>query len=133
MREDAAHVSMRVPFAASSVAVVRSDLRAWLRSRETSNDTVDDARVVISELVGNAVRHAQPLPDGCLVVAWDVEERGTAHLGHRRWQPDHAAHGRRTCVGDLRSRACRSSRPWSASGGSRTRPTRTTVHALMDL
>ena len=30
----------------------------------------DDARLVVSELVGNAVRHARPLADGTMQVAW---------------------------------------------------------------
>jgi serine/threonine-protein kinase RsbW len=76
VRADAAHVSMRVPFAASSVSVVRQGLRTWMRERGTSSDRIDDARVVVSELVANAVRHAQPLSDGCLVVAWGVDNRG---------------------------------------------------------
>ena len=38
-------------------------------SRPARNDR-DDARLVVSELVGNAVRHARPLADGTMQVAW---------------------------------------------------------------
>jgi serine/threonine-protein kinase RsbW len=79
VRSDPASFSVRVPFAASSVALVRRDLDAWLRSRVQSphlSDRIDDARLVVSELVGNAVRHAQPLSDGCLVVTWELDPRG---------------------------------------------------------
>jgi serine/threonine-protein kinase RsbW len=47
-----------------------------MKARGTATDRIDDARVVVSELVANSVRHAQPLADGCLVVAWGVENRG---------------------------------------------------------
>jgi anti-sigma regulatory factor (Ser/Thr protein kinase) len=67
---------LRVPFAASSVAVARRGLKQWLAEQGASKETVDDARLVLSELVGNAVRHAQPLPDDTIVVSWAVEKRG---------------------------------------------------------
>ena len=31
---------------------------------------------MVSELVANSVRHAQPLPGGDLLVSWQVDERG---------------------------------------------------------
>lgn len=75
-RAEPAHVSMRVPFAASSVAAVRRDLRSWMKERGSSTEQIDDARVVVSELVANSVRHAQPLSDGSLVVAWMMTGEG---------------------------------------------------------
>lgn len=75
-RADGVRVSMRVPFAASSVAIVRRNLRNWMRERNGSVDRIDDARVVVSELVANAVRHARPLADGSLVVSWALEDEG---------------------------------------------------------
>lgn len=76
VRANAARVTMRVPFAASSVSVVRRDLRAWMHQRGTSVERIDDARVVVSELVANSVRHARPLSDGSLLITWSVDERG---------------------------------------------------------
>lgn len=75
---DHAPVTLRVPFAASSVAVARHRLAEWLEGLEgsVSRDTFDDALIVVSELLGNSVRHAQPLPDGQVVVSWHVEPRG---------------------------------------------------------
>jgi serine/threonine-protein kinase RsbW len=69
-------VTLRVPFAASSGAVARQRLRAWLVSSGFSTPVVDDARVIVSELVANSVRHASPLPDGDILVMWEVEHRG---------------------------------------------------------
>lgn len=76
LRTGRAPVTLRVPFAASSVAVARHKLKTWLVDGGVRRDVVDDARVVISELVGNSVRHAQPLPDGEIVVAWAIEDTG---------------------------------------------------------
>jgi anti-sigma regulatory factor (Ser/Thr protein kinase) len=67
---------MRVPFAASSVAIARRKLRSWLVEAGTRPEVIDDARIVISELVANSVRHARPLPTGDIVVAWEIEPRG---------------------------------------------------------
>ena len=35
---------------------------------------LDDALIVVSELVGNAVRHAQALADGCIELVWRLAE-----------------------------------------------------------
>ena len=61
------------------------------------DETSDDARLVVSELVGNAVRHARPLADGTMHVAWTSSDRGRRHRRHRRRRPDHprARRGRR--------------------------------------
>jgi serine/threonine-protein kinase RsbW len=67
---------MRVPFAASSVAIVRQRLRDWLRDLDVTREAIEDARVVVSELVANSVRHAQPLPDGNILICWETMHRG---------------------------------------------------------
>ena len=38
-------------------------------------DVVDEAAVVVSELLGNAVRHAPALPDGGVLMRWQVQGR----------------------------------------------------------
>ncbi len=76
LRAGNAPVSLRVPFAASSVATARQQLKQWLQELGITRETIDDARLVMSELVGNAVRHAQPLPDGTIQISWRVERRG---------------------------------------------------------
>ncbi|HET9828281.1 MAG TPA: ATP-binding protein [Nocardioidaceae bacterium] len=63
-------ITLRLPFAAASVAVARQRLRAWMLDMGCSSESVEDARIVVSELVANAVRHARPLADGGLVVTW---------------------------------------------------------------
>lgn len=74
METEADSVNLRVPFKAPSASVVRTELRDWLREKGFSGETVDDARVVVSELVGNSVRHAAPLPVNDIVVSWCVDD-----------------------------------------------------------
>jgi anti-sigma regulatory factor (Ser/Thr protein kinase) len=66
-------VNLTVPFQAPSASFVRSELKQWLTEKGFRGETVDDARVVVSELVGNSVRHAHPLPVNQLIVSWAVE------------------------------------------------------------
>lgn len=67
-------VTMRVPFDPSSAGLVREELRAWLTRHGTDERTVEDARLVASELVGNALRHANPVDQGVVLVEWRAED-----------------------------------------------------------
>ncbi|HZJ04386.1 MAG TPA: ATP-binding protein [Nocardioidaceae bacterium] len=72
---DRAPVRMLVPFSASSVPVARRQLKDWMADHGSSAEHIEDARLIVSELVANAIRHAQPLPDGNLVVSWSAQGR----------------------------------------------------------
>lgn len=63
-------VSMSLPFSAESARYVRDALASWLTYRGSKSDVVQDARLVATELVGNAVRHASPLDNGTMLVRW---------------------------------------------------------------
>ena len=63
--------SLRVPWKPSSGALARRALVSSLRELEVAETVVDEAEIVISELVGNAVRHVKPLPDGTIRVVAD--------------------------------------------------------------
>jgi serine/threonine-protein kinase RsbW len=63
-------VTMSMPFSAESAGRVREALGSWLSRRGSAARTVDDARLVATELVGNAVRHARPLGNGTVLVRW---------------------------------------------------------------
>ncbi len=65
-------VRQSVEFAATSVRDVRGRLARWLENLGASARTVEDARLVLSELVTNALQHAGPLPGGTLDVAWEL-------------------------------------------------------------
>jgi serine/threonine-protein kinase RsbW len=75
-RNEHAPVTVRVPFAASSVATARRELKAWMRAEGCSRDMIEDGRVVLSELVGNSVRHATPLSDGNILITWGRDRSG---------------------------------------------------------
>lgn len=132
MKPDTAHVDMRVPFAASSVSVIRRALRRWMGEQEATDEAVDDASVVISELVANSVRHARPLTDGCIIVSWvgqgrdlllSVTDGGSATTPHKVDAPVSATSGRGMTIVESLSK-----RWWLESSSSRS-----TVHAVLSL
>jgi len=65
--------TIRVAWRAASVAQVRRTLVEDLETRDVPVDVVDEAEIVVSELVSNAIRHARPLADGNLRVHWKVK------------------------------------------------------------
>ena len=64
--------TLRVPWEMSSALQVRRTLVSGLRALEVDATVVDEAEIVVSELVSNAVRHAKALPDGTIRVNWTV-------------------------------------------------------------
>ncbi len=60
-----------VPHTPASAGVVRRELRSDLRSQGVPEPVVDAAALVLSELVGNAVRHGHALPPGVLLARWE--------------------------------------------------------------
>ena len=66
-------VTMSIPFAPESASRVRAALGTWLGHRGSAPEVVDEARLVATELVGNAVRHASPLGNGTVLVRWQED------------------------------------------------------------
>ncbi len=66
--------SILVPHEASSAAVVRHRLSDELASQGVAGAAVDAAALVLSELVGNAVRHGAPLPGGGVRASWALRD-----------------------------------------------------------
>jgi anti-sigma regulatory factor (Ser/Thr protein kinase) len=64
--------AMLVRHEPTSVADVRRELAADLADNGVGPDGVDDVTLVASELVGNAVRHADLSPGGDLGIAWTI-------------------------------------------------------------
>ncbi len=67
--------SWPLPFAPASASAARTHVAEVLHAFDIDTDRVDDARLVVSELMGNAVRHGSPRRDGhvLLTVAVDAE------------------------------------------------------------
>lgn len=92
-----------LPFSAASCSVARREAASWLIRQGTSAKVVEDCRAVVSELVGNAVRHAQPLADGTVrirlthaahAVDIAVSDGGGPTVPHRADVPALAMSGR---------------------------------------
>ncbi|WP_395105159.1 ATP-binding protein [Actinomadura sp. SCN-SB] len=63
-----------LPYAPSSVAVARRRLSSELLASGVYESVVDDASVIISELLSNALRHARPLPSGQVRLSWSRKD-----------------------------------------------------------
>ncbi|QWC86308.1 ATP-binding protein [Nocardioidaceae bacterium] len=127
---------LRVPFHPSSAAVARRQLRLWLTRHGAGTrvpdfeDLVDCAELVVSELVGNAIRHAQPVQGGVLTLCWSlspdglvvsVTDGGSALVPHRVDAPPSAQSGRGMAIVDSLTK-----RWWTELTAERA-----TVHALI--
>ncbi len=124
--------SLRLPFAATSVTLARHQLQRWMSQRGYRQELIDDARLVVSELVANSVRHATAMPDGKILVQWVAGDEGvrlTVSDGGSNTQPHHvqasasAMNGRGMAIVEVLSR-----RWWTESSTSRS-----DVHALLNV
>lgn len=61
---------MLLPCAPASVALARRQISHDLRAAGVFGAAVEDAALVVSELLSNAIRHARPLPGSQLQVTW---------------------------------------------------------------
>ena len=130
--EESDPMAIALPFAAESAAVARQELLEWMRGLNARQEQRDDARLVVSELVGNAVRHARPLADGTMKVAWTAGPTGldiAVTDGGALTTPERVDAG----LSDLAGRGLAivetlASRWWVESTRSRT-----TVHAVLAL
>ncbi|WP_285734587.1 ATP-binding protein [Nocardiopsis sp. ATB16-24] len=79
--------SVALPYVPASVSEARQRLCHDLRAMEIGEDRVDDAALILSELVSNALRHARPLPtpgnpENSVGVSWRAEvDRGARSGG----------------------------------------------------
>jgi anti-sigma regulatory factor (Ser/Thr protein kinase) len=64
---------LTLPFAASSVGVARRHLMSDLIAAGICDSAVCDVALVFSELLSNALRHADPLPGGNIEVCWRLD------------------------------------------------------------
>lgn len=68
--------TVRLPHHERSAGVVRRRVGADLGAHGVAPKLAADVALVLSELVGNSVRHASPLAGGELEVSWDMKEEG---------------------------------------------------------
>lgn len=95
--------SWRLPFTPAAVRTARLNVTVALRYAGIDQQTLDDARVVVSELLGNALRHARARLDGTLSVELavttdeviiEVSDGGSATLPTLMTPPPLAVNGR---------------------------------------
>jgi anti-sigma regulatory factor (Ser/Thr protein kinase) len=65
-----------VAWSPRSVSAARRMVRDGLAVTGVDSSVVDDAMVVLSEMMTNALRHAVPLAAGQIVVSWSVRADG---------------------------------------------------------
>ena len=67
-----AHDTIRLPFVASTPGVARTRLAAFLTVNRASAEVIDNALIVISEMIANAVCHGVPTSDGTIEISWAI-------------------------------------------------------------
>lgn len=66
------HDIVRLPFELSTPSIARTKLAAFLTIHRASSAIIDDALIVISEMIANAVSHGMPKPDGTIEISWSI-------------------------------------------------------------
>jgi serine/threonine-protein kinase RsbW len=123
---------LNLPFMAESAAVARQHLVEWMRNLQTRDEDRYDARLVVSELVGNAIRHARPLADGTMRVAWAGSPKGldiAVTDGGALTAPEKVDAG----VSDLAGRGLAIVETLASGWWVESTRSRTTVHAVVTL
>lgn len=69
-------ITLALPFEVASVWLARRRLAMDLRTAGVPDERIEDAVLVLSELFGNALRHARPLPPGMVRVSWSWLQTG---------------------------------------------------------
>lgn len=63
-----------LPYAPASAGIARAAVANGLSRQGVVATRGEDAALVVSELVGNSLRHARPRPDGTLLVTWRLTD-----------------------------------------------------------
>lgn len=63
----------RIPWSPDASSEARRVVVSDLEAREVPDPIIDEAELVLSELVANSLRHASPLTDGTIRVHWKAK------------------------------------------------------------
>lgn len=66
----AASQTICLPFAPSTPSMARTRLAGFLTVNRAPSTLIDDALIVVSEMIANAVSHGIPTEDGMLEISW---------------------------------------------------------------
>ena len=64
--------TVSVPHTRSSVGVARHAFADELLASGVGRPVLEDAVLVLSELLSNAIKHAAPLPGGSITIRWEI-------------------------------------------------------------
>jgi anti-sigma regulatory factor (Ser/Thr protein kinase) len=76
MPADVSVVDVVLPHEVAAVADARRRLAGYLKRMRVAENACDDAQLVLSELLSNAIRYAPALPTGDVRVTWWVDKAG---------------------------------------------------------
>jgi anti-sigma regulatory factor (Ser/Thr protein kinase) len=76
---DVSVVDVVLPHEVSAVADARRRLAGYLKRHQVADNACDDAQLVLSELLSNAIRYAPPLPGDRVEATWWID-KGGIHL-----------------------------------------------------
>lgn len=81
------HDVVRLPFESSTPGIARTKLAAFLTLNRTPLPVIDNALIVLSEMIANAVSHGAPDADGTMEISWSILD------GHLLLSVRDAGHG----------------------------------------
>lgn len=64
--------SVRLPFSLSTPSMARTRLAGFLTVNRAPSTLIDDALIVVSEMIANAVSHGVPTDDGMIDISWEL-------------------------------------------------------------
>lgn len=70
---------LSLPVDPSTPSVARTKLASFLTRHHVPPDVIDDALIVLSEMIANAVSHGVPIHNTGVVVRWELDP-GSLHL-----------------------------------------------------
>ncbi len=65
---------VRLPFESSTPGIARTKLAAFLTLNRTDLGLIDNALIVLSEMIANAVTHGTPDIDGTMEICWSITD-----------------------------------------------------------
>ncbi|MGJ9413874.1 ATP-binding protein [Aeromicrobium sp. CF4.19] len=64
---------VRLPFHPSTPSIARTKLAAFLTVHRAEPSVIDDALIVVSEMIANAISHGEPDSDETVEITWSLD------------------------------------------------------------
>lgn len=68
----APHETIRLPFALSTASIARTKLAGFLTVHRLPAAVIDDALIVLGEMIANALSHGVPTTDDTVEISWSI-------------------------------------------------------------